>query len=57
VVDHKFRAGYKHDKKEEPIDEKLQDIGAGLHISPQKSLRQLSQETGVSVGSASEATK
>jgi hypothetical protein len=39
------------------LDEKLEDILAGLQINPQKSLRQLSQETDVSASSASKATK
>lgn len=38
-------------------DEKIEDIQARLQISPWKSLKQLSKKMGVSVGSASEATK
>jgi hypothetical protein len=37
------------------MDEKLEDIWTWLQISPWKSLRHLSQETGVAVGSASKA--
>jgi hypothetical protein len=38
-------------------NEKLEEIRMGLQISPWKSVRQLSQKTGVSVGSASNATE
>jgi hypothetical protein len=44
-------------KKTVLTDENLEDIRARLEISPRKSLRRLSQQIGVSVGSASRATK
>jgi hypothetical protein len=44
-------------KKTVLTDEKLEDIPARLQISPRTSLRRLSQETCVSVGSASKVTK
>jgi hypothetical protein len=47
----------RHGKKTVLTDQKLEDIRARLEISPRKSLRRLSQETDVSVGSASKATK
>jgi transposase len=47
----------RHHKKTVLTDEKLEDIWAWLEIRPLKSLRRLSQETGVSIGSASKATK
>jgi hypothetical protein len=47
----------RHRKKTVLTDEKLEDIRARLEISPWKSLRRLSQETGVPAGSASKATK
>jgi hypothetical protein len=48
----------KHDIARKVLtDEELEDIRALLEIRPQKSVRRLSQETGVSVSSASKATK
>jgi hypothetical protein len=47
----------RHRKKTMLTDEKLEDIRARLEISPRKSLRRLSQETDVSVGSASTAVR
>jgi hypothetical protein len=44
-------------KKRVLTDEKLEDIQDRLEISPRKSLRRLSQETGVPVGSVSKETK
>jgi hypothetical protein len=38
-------------------EEKVRDIEARLQISPRKSLTRLAQKTGVSLGSASTATK
>jgi hypothetical protein len=46
-----------HRKKTVLTDEKLEDIWRWLQISPWKFLTQLSQETVVSVGSVSKATK
>jgi hypothetical protein len=43
--------------KHDIADENLEDIRARLENSPRKSLRWLSQQIGVSVGSASRATK
>jgi hypothetical protein len=47
----------RHSKKTVLTGEKLEDIRARLEISPRKSLRGLSQDTAVSAGSASKATK
>jgi hypothetical protein len=47
----------RHRKKTVLTHEKLEDILAWLQISPRKFLRRLSQETGVSAGCTSKATK
>jgi hypothetical protein len=38
-------------------EEKLDEVGARLQDTPQKSLRRLAQETGISKSSAAKATK
>jgi hypothetical protein len=46
-----------HHKNIVLTNEKLEEIQMGLQMSPWKSVRQLSQKTGVSVGSASNAAE